>query len=182
MRILVLAIALSLPATTQAAFVWGADASSNLVGSLDYTQVVATGAWEDSFKVSWEVTFDGAWKYTYCVTGDKDLSHFVLEVTKDCNIEIFSNTPHEGPRYFGDIYGVKLEGFDECQEACFTLTTDRAPVFGNFFAKSGRGTYAYNTDCNFIVRPDGNTIPTPEPMTFALFGAGIALTAIRRKR
>lgn len=196
----VLALALSRPAS--AALVWGMDASGELSGSRDDTQLVTSGAWDDDFTISWNISQeDSYWYYQYCIDAKKDPSHLILEVTRDCNFQLFSRDDFEGPKLFDgdylpeDIFGVKFE-FDDCQ-SCFSFKTERAPVYGSFYAKSGydstsqEWTFAYNTGLlgngcdpyDFIVRPDGDgPIPTPEPATMAMLGLGLGALGISRRR
>lgn len=193
-------VLLLLSQSADAALLWGTSAVSELTGSRDFNDgITATGAWEDSFTISWEITeLNGTWQYKYCVDGDKDLSHLLLEVTEGCGVPIFSGNQFLEPELFSPghpsnpglpvgIWGVKFEG-----EGCFIFYSDRAPVYGDFYAKSGTGTYAFNDgllnpdSCNildFIVRPDGNerTIPTPEPASAALFVLGAMALVVRRR-
>ena len=93
------------------------------------------------------------------------------------------------------IDGVKF-GFGSPDSTTYTFTSDRAPVYSDFFLKGGNGPFAYDaglanpgsSDPNaFIARPDttgqiGLDVAAPEPGTLFLFGSGALLLALARKK
>ena len=158
--------------------------------------------------------------YTATIT-TKDISHFILEVTEDLfDFNILegsssgfayengndasiqgpatyqtSGTSGTNPNMPNSIYGIKFDyGTDtdaHIYSAIYTIVTDRAPVWGVFYAKDGNagdplptawsnalayGDYRTNDGLSyqdFIVRPNG-VHPVPEPSTFLLVGFGVA--------
>jgi hypothetical protein len=197
-----LALVLCFTLQLQAAFIWGTDASGELTGSRSVDNgIVAVGDWSYDFGISWDVeAVDDGWVYSYGINdAQKDISHLNLEVTHDypeplvghngqflLPTWLFADNPGN-PGQPADIFGVKFDhGAD-----FISFFSDRAPVYGNFYAKSGTGTYAFNAGMlnlpdldkyDFIVRPDGGAIPTPEPATMAMMGLGLGALALRRRR
>jgi hypothetical protein len=148
-----------------------------LTGSVSYSSgIYATSAWANtSTTLSWNVVQVGSdWQYTYTWnTTSKDLSHIIIEVTPESDVEDFTITQGslsaDSPRTFspsdpgnsnpglpGDIFGLKFAGTSTLQTIVFT--TDHAPVWGDFYAKDGVDgqidVYAYNT---------GFGLPDPDP-------------------
>lgn len=170
-----------------------------------------TGDWADSFEIAWEITFDANTSlYTYAYTLSNAPSHFTLEVSEnfgEAEFTFIGDT--DGPRTFspgddgnsnpnlpGDIFAVK---FDE-EQATYTFTTDRAPIWGDVYGKGGRGpgtapddwntvwNTGFGTDpgsapfTNWIATPDTVTTQIPAP---AAFGGGLVLlglATLRRRR
>ncbi len=180
------------------------------------------GYWPYSFAIDWDISQDTQsllWTYTYRLSADrKDISHFILEVSPGATENDFSNfsvngnpltygSGIEGPNHWsGDsngnsnpdfpsetpLYGIKFDigGAD----VTYQLTTNRAPVWGNFYAKSGKdkGTWvtAYNNALatnnfdsdnkfDFIARPNGAPPVVPEPVSSILFLSGSVALGIR---
>jgi hypothetical protein len=212
-------IASSIFSISANAVMWGTDATGGLTaitGSRDTGTtggITATDPWQDGgFSLTWDISLTGnLWTYEYTVDTTsselqiKDISHFILEVTNTdeaFNIYDGTSSPLEGPTTYladsesnpglpQDIYGVKFDFGSDDGTVTYTFVTDRAPVWGVFYAKDGtyndNFVYAYSdalgiadfmtTDLdalNFIVRPDGVTV-VPEPSTIALMGIGLLL-------
>ena len=184
--------------------------------------VIGTNAWaEGGFSISWNITdnANGTWTYAYTVDTSTDgqiksISHLLLEVTDATPFNIIQYSSDEGndlegpkdwtttgpgsagnPGLPNDLFGVKFDdGADDSGIITYTLVTDRAPVWGVFYAKGGQE-IAYSNALNFadyktittlteydyIVRPDGLTV-IPIPPAMWLLGSGlIGLIGIRRK-
>jgi hypothetical protein len=179
--------------------------------------IVASGGWAGDFKISWVITPVGdnwSYSYTFSTLLGADLtpavSHFILELSQDAgmannfsehvwNMLVDGNTlGFEGPKLFTKndgspnlpapgIWGVKFEE----SGVTFTFISSRAPVWGDFYAKGGTDSEAWNTGIglpptegtkgNFIPRPNSLT-RVPEPSTLLLLGAGLLATALFRRR
>jgi hypothetical protein len=201
--ICLLAATLMLSATTaQAAAIWGSSGEDELVGSRDTSATGgATGTkdWADGgFNIAWDISFDEdteLWTYIYHVTANrKEVSHLLLEVTEgDGGVLIdegssnvvapttytATSNGNSNPLMPNPLYGVKFDYGD--LDEVYTIVTDRAPVYGVFYAKDGKSggidvvAYAnalkesdYKTDealtiNDFIVRPNGKHGPDPDP-------------------
>lgn len=180
------------------------------------------GYWPYSFEISWNIEYDTEamlWNYEYTLSSDrKDVSHFILELTdgiteddiRDISIigtEGVMTNKIEGPGSWGehpsnpgypneaDMYGIKFDTGDGTVTYSFVTGSD--PVWGNFYAKSGKDNgdwiYAYNNalavegfesdnPIDFIVRPDGGDSPpvVPEPVSAILFVSGGVVLAYGR--
>lgn len=200
-----------------AAAVWGTDASAFLTGSRSSplgSGVDATQQWDNGgFTIDWIVTanLNGTWTYNYSIdvtnspSQIKNVSHFILEVTNDAfpfNILGGTSSPIEGPQVYSgtqpsnpllpnDLYGVKFDFGSSDGTVDYTIVTDRAPVWGVFYAKDGKtggnDVVAYANALNqadymaneslaitdFIVRPDGAESPVPIPAAIWLFGSAV---------
>lgn len=164
----------------------------------------ATAGWSDgNASLSWSVKQLGSsWIYDYgWSTTRKELSHIIFGVSETFTAANVLEGTSSGWElgWFGDegnsnpgipdlIYGMKWEG-DGLYDM-FRLVSDRAPMWGDFYAKDGKdggdNVYAYNSSYGlssdalpegtapygFILVPDTVTSPIPEPHTLALFGIG----------
>ena len=195
-----------------------------------------TDGWSDAM-LSWEVNLTGSlWTYVYTFDVDeKGISHVINEVSADDPLtdeneafslsNIYAGTTPDGtidtydstgpgnsnPGMTDPVFGIKWDIDDSEGDVLsfeWTIVTDRAPMWGDFYAKDGVynvqeeptiDVYAYNTgfgsDTNAVIgngnANDGNlawvlvpdTHCVPEPATMLLFGTGLAgFVAIQRKK
>jgi hypothetical protein len=174
--------------------------------------------------LSWTVAEngDGTWNYTYNLDVFRaDVSHFILEASPSFGLGNLSNSSfgvpeimtHSGdgtetqpnPFLVGDIYGPKfdigVEGDPEPEYTSIAVSfdSDRAPIWGDFYAKCGKtggpvlGTQNTLWNQGLLIDdpldPAGNgsvlnhvLVPDtiPEPATLALLGLGSLL--LRRRK
>lgn len=180
-----------------------------------------------SSMLSWTVesnTDETEWTYDYLFQVDeKELSHIIIELSEvdgDYPGEILDGTTDdtdesteevEGPKTFspdssnpgmpGDLFGYKWGTSGDPLSYEFTFVTDRAPMWGDFYAKDGTGpdnttgesieVYAYNkffgidteeaigngNAGGYVLVPDtnggGGGQEIPEPTTMLLLGTGL---------
>jgi len=191
-------------------------AHSALVGSISTSSgdVIGGGNWTTGVSLGWSVAGVGD-NYLYSYTfqaPSPGLSHFILQTSSNFESDnIWGNSngyelktyspedPGNSNRGLpGDLYGLKFGEFGSTEgsigEWNFNFTSDRAPMEGDFYAKGGEASYAYNSGFGKedgegakIMVPDTVThwIPIPEPGTLLLFGGGLLGIAVwerRRKR
>lgn len=196
-------------------FTGSISANGTATGSL-----IGTADWANGSTLSWNVSqgIDDLWTYTYHFqVPRKDISHIIFQVsdtfsssnvkagtTSGYDLDTFGTQGNSNPGIPSNLYGLKFPGFDV--DDTFVIVSDRAPMWGSFYAKDGVSAgidvYAYNASFGqtsnadifgtapfgFILVPDTVTVvPVPdevsEPSTFLLLGAGlVGLGSMRRKK
>jgi hypothetical protein len=177
------------------------------------TNLIASYSWS-SATLSWSVYDSGGlWYYEYTFTpgAEPGLSHFIIEVsqnfTDDNNLggnfgspDTYNATDQgsSNPGIPGNLWGIKQED----NLGSLTITSDRAPMWGDVYAKGGSDQYAYNVMFGYDPNPQfdystalsslgandwalvpDTTTSVPEPATMLLFGTGIfCLGVFGRKR
>jgi hypothetical protein len=212
-------------------------ASANFIGTITNATgggMVTTngGSWltPGQVSLSWDVSWTGStWHYSYTFSTPQQggLSHMIIEVSPNVtSLSQFSNlsggTSYElndfdatsngnsNPGMPGTIHGIKLNA---AGQTLLTLSFDinRAPVFGDFYAKDGNaggGTnYAYNTGflaadpslnlANYPTNPATNDVffqghflvpdsqggpSVPEPATIVMLASGVPVGLLALRR
>lgn len=178
-----------------------------------------------NFTFGWNISQSGSlFNYVYTITtpasGKAALSHVIIQISNNATAADFSNgvsivtfnsnnpsntlmpanannpAPYNTVSNNGDL-GLKFNGNSGGTNVnIFSFTSDRAPVWGDFYARDGIGVgstgiawnIGYGTDPSaggsfdaWIPRPDG-MVGVPEPATLLLLSSvlGAALTAKRR--
>ena len=185
--------------------------------------IIGTADWATGSTLTWNVSqgIDNLWTYSYRFqVPSKDISHIIFQVsdtftssnikagtTSGYNLGTFSSAiGNSNPGMPSPLYGLSFPGFDV--DDTFVIVSDRAPMWGSFYAKDGvsggTNVYAYNASFGtsssvdilgtapygLILVPDTVTvIPVPdevevfEPGTISVLGAGLfALAFVRRKK
>jgi hypothetical protein len=162
--------------------------------------LVGTGEWNSTSTIlTWTVTAPDTsapgqhWNYVYTFTvPSKAVSHVIIEVSGTFGpSNIFSGTTAPYVlQYFGPDYdkgnsnpgmpssyqGIKWDTTGGPLSFSWTIVTDRAPMWGSFYAKDGKDggnkVYAYSNG-DLVAVPDTNTTATPIPASAWLLGSAL---------
>lgn len=188
-------------------------------GTRTADEIIAAGGYATpGLTLSWIVSQDGElFDYSYTIGGYTvpSIGHFILSVSPGCSDDpncITGDTGHVFGSYTAAndgesnpgmppqavLDGVKFDSGSENSSTYF-FTSDRAPVFGDFYFTGGQTAWAYDpglanpnsaATTDFVARPDGaisNAIDlfapvlAPEPSSIILFAGGAILIALGRK-
>jgi hypothetical protein len=196
---------------------WTLSFTGSIVGGSTLTGQIP---WNTSFtSLSWTVYDNPStsyWTYDYTFTvPSKAISHVIIEVSDNFSasniIETSSGRDPDAPKTYtpdgsnpfmpGNLYGIKWNTSGDPLSYSFYIVTDRAPMWGDFYAvngkKPGEEVYAYNLQFGktttalidngnaggWVLVPDTGTGIIPEPGTFLLLGTGLlGLAALRYRR
>lgn len=158
--------------------------------------VTATGYWDYSgFTISWDITeqADHSWLYVYNI-GDiegnpllkGEISHLTIEVSPGVTPNDFWEFSAGGDVEFGDKDGIGSAMKFDWTADTYSFYSNRAPVLGSFYAVDGQAgnmgqNAAWNSEGNFIYRPDSTNGMIPEPSTFILLATGLLGMGLRRR-
>ena len=186
-----------------------------LSGTLTYDagEVITGGNWASNTSFYYEVSrpLDQSLPLHYLYTftpspSAPSWSHFILEVSKAGDLPAFDpanpmdyvgpgSLDPDDPKYYTggpsnpgfpaaeSIFGIKFG----TEESVATIQFDsfRLPMWGDFFVKGGRDSFAYNSGlgtlagANILV-PDGAYVPVPGAFLLGLLGLGAAGMKLRK--
>lgn len=180
--------------------------------------------------ISWDIAFNSGtslWSYNYAFTTNarQGISHFLLDLSDNCSansgcVMNFEHNSGSTTLAYGtytdangnpnlpssaSIVGVKFDNLNvDGATYTFTFDSERAPVWGDFYAKggngqsngfavfnSGAGDHESELEINFIARPDtvsgpgpgpGGAEDVPAPASLLLLGVGLAGLAVGKRR
>ncbi|UCF16852.1 MAG: hypothetical protein JSW59_05220 [Phycisphaerales bacterium] len=167
-------------------------------------EIIVGGNWGSGTEFYYEVTrpLDEIaplhYLYTLTVPSGSDLSHFILEVSNEDVLPAFDvgnpmdylNGPgvEENANWYGpsasntgfpagqSIWGIKFE--DDMPLWTIEFDSYRLPMEGDFYAKGGDLSYAYNSglgslDGANILVPDTSYVPVPGAVLLAILGLAV---------
>lgn len=168
------------------------EVTSNGGVSWHYMYHITSNTWdEDAFEeLSKDLSF-----FTFQVSEGFTMEEIIIDGTFSANVATNlqlvdldpdkNNASVEGLP--DDLHGIKVELNENSGELWFEFDSYRNPILGSFYAKDGKGTYAYNTGLDpnaingqFIIVPD--TVPIPEPATWLILSSCLGMAARGRRK
>ena len=158
LAVLLAGVVAAAPVTVQADFV---EIANDTLSWSDGEITSSEGTSWDGAGTSLEYTvyfndFDDTWKYTYEWSASrKSLSHIIISLTEDGDlgafdydnlldgstkggeIKYYGPDDKSNPGIYGDMYGIKFDTGDDYKDSTFEIISDRGPMWGDFYAKSG---------------------------------------------
>jgi hypothetical protein len=167
-------------------------------------------SWADG-RLDWLIAPEaGLLRYTYTFTGfnSSSISHFTLDLSDNCANDAgcvtqgqvkdgtgaWQNATLEFGNKDGIVGAVKFDDGGESALVVYTFLSNRAPVYGDLFVKSGQNDLKnagfenrVSENANwYVARPDTvffqEDTPVPEPATSALLGAGLLLLGVSGRK
>lgn len=156
--------------------------------------LIGTSLWNDDktanfadVTLSWVVdstTNAGLWTYVYTFASDeKSASHAIVELSTNFDasnikagtsftagdLDTYSATSHgnSNPGMPSPIYGAKLDSPSDSLTDVWTIVTDRAPMWGDFYAKNGKNVWWEDVIVGYtepIYNGNGSLIRPSEPI------------------
>lgn len=196
----------ALASSVQAGVVYGTSAAAELSGSRSVASNTITVEnndpdWDDAV-ITWNIVdqMNGTFSYSYTFTGFNRpaISHFTLDLTDDAvsDSNAVTGATYNGVGFGAIEYGnkdgitgaVKFDIGGDDGTLTYAFTSNRSPVYGDFFLKAGGGTSGKNigfgnktlmTTTSYLPRPNG--VAVPEPSAFLYLGL-LALVTFGSRR
>ncbi len=201
--------------SAKAGLIYNTSALGELIGSRSVGTGLTIGSGNaTAASLKWAITsIVGGYHYSYTLdtsSSQHSISHFILELSGSCvsgGVLADPNCAHNAsaggatlipgtfsigpsnPNMPGTITGLKFDGpTSNALPYILSFDSDRAPVYGDFYAKTGSppksGYSVFNSGqgfesssmlvADFIARPDTTIVTSPEPESLALLAAGMA--------
>jgi len=185
--------------------------ADNYTGTLKYGDgLVGASAWKSS-TLKWTVdnnTHPGLWTYSYSFAVEaKEISHVIIEVAKGFGqqnlrggttptyeLGMFGQQGKSNPGIPGNICGMKWNTSGKALTYSWVIVTDRAPMWGDFYAKDGkhRSDWVFSYNSGFGSEPldptvregnNGGWVLVPGVMTYHAYAvSSFALNTFKRIR